>query len=236
MIIEVLFAEICNLYGDPQNVEYLKQTLPNAEIIFTSLDSEPYFAQSRPDMIIMGSMSDSMHTFVIQKLCRYKTRLEELISDNVVFLITGSSVDVFCNTIENVTLESKTDGLGLLPFDVKINWFDRYNGKVLAEFNDMLITGFRSQFSMLYGEHKNNHFVKLKRGIGINKSSNLEGCRVKNFFATQILGPILPLNPLFCEYLISLTGEKAVAAFKEDAMNAYNQRIKEFSDPKIKFE
>ena len=236
MIIEVLFAEICNLYGDPQNVEYLKQTLPGAEIIHTSLDSEPYFAQNRPDMIIMGSMSDSMHSFVIQKLGRYKSRLEELISDNVVFLITGSAVDVFCNTIKNVTLENKTEALGLIPFDVKIDWFDRYNGKVLAEFNDMLITGFRSQFSMLYGEHNNNHFVKLKRGIGINRNSNLEGCRVNNFFATQILGPILPLNPLFCEYLISLTGEKAIAAFKEDAMNAYNQRIKEFSDPKIKFE
>lgn len=236
MIIEVLFAEICNLYGDPQNVEYLRQTLPDAEIIHTSLDSEPFFAQERPDMIIMGSLSDSMHSFVIQKLGRYKSRIEELISDDVVFLITGSAVDVFCNTIENVTLDSKLDGIGIIPFDVKINWFDRYNGKVLAEFDDMIITGFRSQFSMLYGEHNGNCFVKLKRGIGINKNSDLEGYRVHNFFATQILGPIIPLNPLFCEHLISLTGEVAQAAFKDEAMSAYSQRVKEFSDPKIKFE
>ena len=186
MIIEVLFAEICNLYGDPQNAEYLRQTLPQAEMIHTSLDAEPYFAQKRPDIIVMGSMSDSMHSFVIQKLGRYRSRIDELIRDNVVFLITGSAVDVFCKTIENVTLERKIDGLGIIPFDVKINWFDRYNGKVLANLGDMTITGFRSQFSTFYGEHNNNFFVKAERGMGINKNSNLEGFRINNFFAIII--------------------------------------------------
>ena len=89
---------------------------------------------------------------------------------------------------------------------------------------------------MLYGEHDGNHFVEVDRGIGINNKTKLEGFKKRNFIATQILGPILPLNPILCEYLISLTGENAQAAFKEDALNAYNQRIKEFSDPKIKFE
>ena len=236
MKIEVLFAEICNLYGDPQNVEYLRQTLPDAEIIHTSLDSEPYFAHNRPDMIVMGSMSDGMHSLVIQKLNRYRSRLDELISDDVVFLVTGSSVDIFCKTIENVTLESKLEGLGIIPFDVTVNWFDRYNGKVLAKFNDITVTGFRSQFSMLYGEHNNDQFVIVERGIGINKNSNREGFRKRNFFATQLLGPILPLNPDFCEYLISLAGVTATAAFKEEAVSAFRQRVKEFSDPKIKFE
>ena len=236
MIIEVLFSEICNLYGDTQNVEYLRQTLPDAEFVFTSLDSLPFFAQNRPDIIVIGSMSDSMHSFVNQKLSSYKMRIEELIKDNVVFLVTGSAIDIFCNTIENVTLENKINGLGIIPFDVKINWFDRYNGKVLAKLGNMVITGFRSQFSMLYGQHDENYFVSVDRGIGINRNSKLEGFRDHNFFATQILGPILPLNPEFCEYLILLSGYNAQAAFKEEAVNAYNQRIKEFSDPKIKFD
>ena len=37
MTIEVLFAEVCNLCGDAQNAEYLRQTLPDAELIFTPL-------------------------------------------------------------------------------------------------------------------------------------------------------------------------------------------------------
>ena len=236
MVIEALFGEICNLYGDPQNVEYLAQTLPEAKIIRTSLDSEPYFAKSRPDMILIGSMSDNMHAQVVDKLKKYKQRLIELIDDNVVFLVTGSACEVFCHTIENVTLETKCDGLGLIPFKAKINWFDRYNGKVLAEFNNLTIVGFKSQFSMLYGNNEENSFVSVKRGIGINRESTLDGYKRNNFFVTQILGPILPLNPEFCEYLISLTGVNATAAFKDVAMDAYKQRIKEFSDPKIKFD
>lgn len=236
MIIEVLFAEICNLYGDPQNVEYLSLTLPNAEIIKTSLDSVPYFANNKPDMVIIGSMSDSMHSFVIDKLNLYKSRLMELIESGVVFLVTGSACELFCRTVENVTLETKIEGLGLIPFDARIDWFDRYNGKVIGSFNGITLTGFKSQFSMLYGDNDNCYFVKVDRGIGINRESNLEGFINHNFFATQLLGPILPLNPEFCEYLISLAGEKATAAFKEEAMDAYNQRILEFSDPKIKFD
>ena len=236
MIIEVLFAEICNLYGDPQNTEYLSLTLPDAQIIHTSLDSEPYFAKNKPDMILIGSMSDSMHAPVIDKLKAYKSRLTELIESGVVFLVTGSACEVFCRKIEYVTLETNTEGLGIAPFDAKINWFDRYNGKVLGSFEGMTLTGFKSQFSMLYGKNDNNYFVKVDRGIGVNRESCLEGYRYRNLIVTQMLGPILPLNPEFCEYLISLAGEKATAAFKEESMDAYYQRVKEFSDPKIKFD
>lgn len=236
MIIEVLFGEICNLYGDPQNVEYLALTLPDCKIIRTSLDAEPYFTNNQPDMVVIGSMSDSMHSAVIEKLSRYKTRLIELIENNVIFLVTGSAFEVFCRSIENVTLETKIDGLGLIPFDAKINWFDRYNGKLIGKFGEMTLTGFKSQFAMLYGDNADCGFVNVERGIGINRNSFIEGYKRNNFFATQILGPVLPLNPEFCEYLISLAGETATAAFKEEAMDAYRQRVKEFSDPKIKFE
>ena len=89
MIIEILFGEICNLYGDPQNAEYLSQSLKNPTIIRTSLDSKPYFADNRPNMILIGSMSDSMHHFVVEKLQPYKDRILELM--NLVESIDGSS-------------------------------------------------------------------------------------------------------------------------------------------------
>ena len=51
MKIEVLFSEVCNLSGDFQNVEYLRQTLPESEFIFTALTEAPAFRNERPDMI-----------------------------------------------------------------------------------------------------------------------------------------------------------------------------------------
>ena len=38
MVIEVLFQEVCNLFGDKENVTYLQATLPEAEFIFTALN------------------------------------------------------------------------------------------------------------------------------------------------------------------------------------------------------
>ena len=100
---------------------------------------------------------------------------------------------------------------------------------------DLTIVGFRSQFSMIYGDNSENYFLKVIRGDGINRESKLEGMRRNNLICTHIIGPILSLNPLFCEYLLSLCGEKAEAAFKETAMSAYLQRVKEFSDPAVIF-
>lgn len=235
MIVEILFNEVCGLYGDSQNATYLKATLPDATFIHTPITDEPYFVSADPDMICIGSMSENTQRCVIEKLRPYKARIEELIEKGTVILATGNAGEVFCKHIEYVTEECSAEGLGIFDMNVKTNLFDRYNGKVLGTFEDLQIVGFRSQFSFLYGDNSNNYFVKCTRGDGINRESKLEGLKKNNLICTQILGPILPLNPLFCEHLIKLTGNEATAAYKDAAMSAYEQRIKEFSDPSVVF-
>ena len=236
MVIEVLFNEACNLYGDGQNITYLQATLPQAEFIFTPLTAPaPYFADHDPDMIYMGSMSESIQRRVIGKLMPLKARLEQLINKGTVILATGNAGEVFCEKIQYVTEKIETEGLGIFPITVKTDLFKRYNGKVLGKFQNLEIVGFRSQFSFLYGDNTDSYFVECVRGDGINKESKLEGLRKNNLICTQILGPILPLNPLFCEHLIGLTGETATAAYKQAAMDAYQQRLKEYKDPSVVF-
>ena len=46
MTVEILFPEVCGLYGDAQNAQYLKKTLPEAEFIVTDFLSTPYFADT----------------------------------------------------------------------------------------------------------------------------------------------------------------------------------------------
>lgn len=233
MTIEILFNEVCGLYGDAQNAAYLMATLPDAEFIYTSLTEEPWFSSHTPDMILMGSMSEDIQRRVIQKLLPLKERILELTESGVPFLATGNAGEVFAKTIHYKTENITVQGLGLFDLTVETNLFDRYNGKVLGTFEGMEIVGFRSQFSFIYGDNNTNYFLKCTRGKGINRESNLEGMRFHNLICTQILGPILPLNPLFCEYLIELTGVTVTAAHKEAAMAAYEQRVKEFKDPKV---
>ena len=235
MVVEILFSEVCNLFGDGQNVTYLQATLPEAEFILTPLTGTPYFAENKPDMIYIGAMSENTQRRVIEKLMPLKERLTELVDAGVPVLATGNAGEIFCKEIHYVTENIVTQGLGLVDMTVKTNLFDRYNGKTLGEFEGMKIVGFRSQFGFIHGDNSQNYFLKCIRGDGINRQSKLEGMRKNNLICTQVIGPILPLNPEFCEYFIGLTGTKAVAAFRENAMAAYEQRLKEYEDPKVSF-
>lgn len=235
MKIEVLFQEACNLMGDSQNVRYLQATLPDAEFIFTALTEKPFFVDNTPDMIYIGSMTEATQRRVIQTLLPFKSRLQELVDSGILILATGNAGEIFAEEINYLTEEITVPALGFFDLKVKTDLFNRYNGKVIGEFDGLTIVGFRSQFSYIYGDNSECYFVKCTRGIGINEESRLEGMRRRNLICTQILGPILPLNPELCEYLIRLTGVKATAAFKEAAMDAYIQRLKEFSDPAVPF-
>ena len=235
MIIEVLFSEVCNLSGDFQNVEYLRQTLPEAEFVMTPLTGKPAFVSRRPDMILMGTMTEAIQRRVIKTLRPYRERIQALIDDGVVFLMTGNAVEVFCRHISYLTEQLEVDGLGLVDLTAKNDLFKRYNGKFLGTVDGIEVVGFRSQFSFLYGNNSGFCMAKNERSIGINPDTDLEGVRIRNFFGTNLQGPILPLNPLLCEHLIELAGGKAEAAHKEAAMAAYNQRLKEFKDPSVKF-
>ena len=60
MKIEMLYPEVCNLFGDISNIKYLKKCLPDAEIIKTEINSEPAFVTQDIDMIYMGPMPENI--------------------------------------------------------------------------------------------------------------------------------------------------------------------------------
>lgn len=235
MRIEILFGEVCNLCGDGQNETYLRATLPDAEFINTPLSDTPRFVTEPVDMILMGSMTEQIQRRVIEKLMPHKARIEGLIDQGVVFLATGNACEVFTKHIDYVTEELSVDGLGICDLTVKTDLFKRYNGKFLGDVAGIPVVGFRSQFSYIYGDNSAGFFGENQRSIGINPQTKLEGMRKNNFIGTQVLGPILPLNPLFTEYLVALAGSSAKAAYQDAAMAAYEQRLKEFRDPSTAF-
>lgn len=235
MIIEILFSEACNLHGDGQNITYLQASLPQAEFIFTPLSQEPYFSKNKPDMIYLGAMSESIQRRVIEKLLPLKTRIAELVDAGVVFLATGNAGEIFCSKINYVTEGITTYALNFFDLQVTTDLFKRFNGKIVGTFRDMEIVGFKSQFSMIYGDNSACYFFKVDRGIGINQQSNLEGMQMNNLICTHIIGPILPLNPLFCSYLFQKMGVDQQPAFYDAAMDAYKQRLAEFRDPSVVF-
>ena len=227
MKIEILFPEFCNLYGDMFNMKYLKKCLPEAEFIETALEEEPTFVKENVNLIYLGPMTEKTQEKVISKLLPYKERIIDLIEKNTVFLFTGNAIEVLGKYIENED-ETSIEGLGIFDVYAKRDMFHRHNSFLIGKYEDIEVIGFKSQFTMLYGDNTNMAFLEVEKGIGINKESKLEGIKKNNFIGTYLIGPLLILNPLFTKKILEMLGLESEVALKEETMAAYEERIKEF--------
>lgn len=225
--IEVLFSEVCNLYGDLFNIKYLQKSIKEVECVYTSLTDEPKFVTEDVDLIYMAPMTEKTQEIVIQKLKPYKDRIKELIEKNKVFLLTGNAFEVFGKYIENED-GTKIDGLDIIPIYAKRRMMNRFNSLFLGKIEDIKIVGFKAQFSMSYGDNSNNYVFESIKGSGINTKSKYEGYRVNNFIGTYLLGPILILNPYFTKYILKLMGREESVAFEDVAIETYKKRLEEF--------
>ena len=224
--IEILFPEFCNLYGDSFNMKYLKMCLPDAEFVETELDQTPTFVNEDVNLIYLGPMTENTQEKVIARLLPYKNRIEELIEKNVFFLFTGNAVEVLGKYIENED-GSKIEGVGIFDVYAKRNMMHRHNSYLVGMYGNIEIVGFKSQFTMMYGDNSSSYFLQVEKGIGINEESKLEGIKKNNFIGTYLLGPILIENPLFTEKVLQAIGAKTDIALKEDTLAAYEARLNE---------
>lgn len=229
MKIEILYPEFCNLNGDMGNMKYLQKCLPEADIIETSINEKPRFIeQDDISLIYMGTLSERSQEIAIQKLKPYAEEIREKIEKNQLFLFTGNSVELLGKYIENED-GSKIEALGIFDIYAKRNMMNRHNSFFLGKYKDIEILGFKSQFTMLYGNNEKNYFIETNMGIGINEQTKLEGIHQNNFFATYVIGPFLVLNPYFTLELLKLMGvENPKLAFESEVLEAYNIRLKKF--------
>ena len=63
--------------------------------------------------------------------------------------------------------------------------------------------GFENHGGQTYFSDKNlKPLAKVQSGFGNNRKSKTEGVVYKNTFGTYLHGPVLAMNPSFCDYLI----------------------------------
>jgi len=238
MKIEVLFPEICNLFGDLGNVRYLAQSYKDAEIINTSLKMAPKFASEKVDLIYMGTTTEHGLKLAIEALKPYKENLISLIEEGQCILLTGNALDIFGKYIESDDAE-RIEGLGIFNTHAEYHMLKRHNsfflGNLISEYDDIKVVGFKSIFGHTYTDESDmtpGFFEKI-RGVGRNPESEVEGFVKNNLMATYLIGPILPLNPLLTEWLLEKMGYKCEAAFRETSMKAYELRVKEMEDESL---
>lgn len=227
MTIEIMYPEIANLFGDLYNIKYLEKCIPKAKVIYTNLNDEPYFTSKKVDLIYMGSMTEGNQEIVIEKLKPYKTKINELINNGTVFLITGNALEVFGKSIDDIK------GLGIFNFHTKRDFSHHHTSHFIGEFDDHNIVGFKSQFSHSYDNQ--NNFIKVIHGCGFNKEDEFEGVHKNNFIATYLIGPLLIMNPYFTKYILKILKQDDKLLYESDMLKSYEIRVKEFLDKRMKY-
>lgn len=229
LVIEILYPELNNLFGDRGNAEYLKARLRRAgceaEFIETNLFSEPNFVNGETDILLIGPCTEKSQIVELSELKKYSDAIKARIDDGKVTLATGNAFELFGEYIENPKGE-KTECLGFFPYYAKQFSRLRFNDNAVGKFEGMKITGFKNLLSHSYGENP-YPFLKMQKGIGMNKDTKNEGIHKNNFFATYHTGPLLPLNPDFTDYLIKLCDPEFQGEALSFEKTAHDMRIKE---------
>ncbi len=228
MKIEVLYPEICCLFGDKANMRYFEMCLPQAEFIRTPVSEMPRFLTEDVDMVYLGSCSESNQEKILARLKEHKGRIEELIEKGVIFLMTGNSFEIMGNYIEKPDGE-KIEALGIIDFYAKRTIPKRNNSLFTGRFGETEIVGYTSRFSHSYDIKEKDAFISVTKGYGSFIDAKTEGIRKNNLYGTYLLGPFLIQNPLFTKYLMKQLGvENPELAFEADILKAYDVRVKEF--------
>jgi len=228
MKIEVLYPEICCLFGDKANMRYFEMCLPQAEFIKTPVSEMPRFLTEDVDMVYFGSCSESNQERILSRLKDHKGRIEELIEKGVIFLMTGNTFEMMGNYIEKPDGE-KIEALGIVDFYAKRTIPKRNNSLFMGKFGETEIVGYTSRFSHSYGIQESDAFINVTKGYGSFIDAKTEGIKKNNLYGTYLLGPFLIQNPLFTKYLMGKLGvENPQLAFEDEIMKAYDVRLKEF--------
>ena len=228
--VEILYPEMCNLFGDTGNARFLKMC--TEDIAETALNDVPAFVNEDVKLIYFGPMTENNQIRAMQRLTPYKERITELIDKGTVFIATGNSYEIFGRRITDKNGES-TECMGLLDFTVSRDLMHRKSGLILGNYKDIEMVGFKATFTDIYPGDGMETFLDVTKGMTMNPQSKHEGIMKNNFFGTALIGPMLVLNPLFTRKIFDIAGITSDIPFYKDMMDAYNVRLSEFKDSSI---
>ena len=233
MKIEIIYGELANLLGEHGSQQLLARTFGEDRLIRTSYPGLPAFFDQEVDLVYMGPMTENTQRLVLALWRGHQEKFRSAIDKGTVFFFAGNALDLAGRSIRYEEKET-VEGLGLYPFDTFCRRYDRQNEVVLADFQSLAVTGFRSQFTKHTGDAGAFPFLTVRHGSGMNPDILTEGIHDRNFFATSLLGPFLILNPSFTKILFKTIGFDGPLPFEEELFRAEALRLEDFAATFIK--
>lgn len=206
-----LYPDLLGVTGDRGNVDVLAARArfagwTTAVVPVGVGDPAPEAA----DIVVIGNGPLSAMRAVLDDLTARRAWLEGLVSDGVPVLAVGGGAELLSEGIDLLD-GSSVDGLGMLPARVS-RTRERRVGYVVAETEDGRLVGFEDHASV-WSVLDADVYGRVTAGNG-SIAGGGETVRRGGVYASNVQGPVLPLNPQFADALlrraVSRLGEEYV--------------------------
>ncbi|MDL9979702.1 glutamine amidotransferase [Microbacterium candidum] len=210
-----LYPVLLGVTGDRGNVDVLAQRARRAGLDVTIDSVSPGDDLPDADIIVLGNGPLSALRSVVDDLRDREPALRAHLERGGVILAIGGGAELLGSRI-GVLDGDDLDGIGLLPYRVDRSR-DRRVGYIVAEAPEGRIVGFEdhaSVYRLADGAGPYAQVTAGKGGVPYADGRAGEGVRVRNAFALNVQGPLLPLNAWFADLLLAEAASAAGLSYE----------------------
>jgi len=219
-----LYPKLLNIYGDRGNIlTVLKRcSWRGIETQVDEINEGDFIDPDIYDFYFMGGGQDKQQIVVSKELAGQKTALSDARDAGAVFLAICGGYQLLGHYYKP-NQGAELPGIGLL--DAKTIAGDkRFIGNVtiklnIENINPVTLVGFENHSGLTHLENDTKPLGHILTGNGNNGKDKSEGAVYKNVFGTYLHGSLLPKNPHFTDYLITLALERKYGKIKLNPLN-----------------
>ena len=203
-----LYPDLLNLYGDRGNIRCLVKRAKwrgiDASVKEFQLHDSINFHEL--DIVLLGGGSDREERLVCDELTAIRDDFKEYVEQDGVVLAICGGYQLLGSHYQMG--DEVLPGLGLVDLYTK-QGEERLIGDIIihSDLFPMPITGFENHGGRTY-INNNKPLGKVYKGFGNTDARDYEGICYRNVIGTYLHGPLLPKNPMLCDYVLQKALER----------------------------
>jgi len=204
IIIAHLYPEEMNIYGDRGNIFSLVYRLKQRgiQVLVKSIGLNDPLPSGSFDLLFGGGGQDQQQQIISLDLLKRKNVILKAAQNQIPMLTICGSYQLFGQYFKAYS-GAKMTGIGI--FDAyTVASQQRKIGNIIIKTKWGKLVGFENHSGNTFLLPGTNPLGKVLIGFGNNGQDKTEGAIKNNVFGCYLHGPLLPKNPLFCDYLIQL--------------------------------